>query len=278
MKKGIFLFFVFFLLQSSCFARDHIVEFVEENYKETQSSFSYFPLIYHSIQVRSKAGPKLLILKGDDYHHRKWLRQYIAQGKQFIAQVPDNENDLFIKSSAFEIDITRIHPLNLSMYRQGEEKTKTSLKQNQDRKDGHKSSNYEEIKQISKQELDKKKAKKNRLAKVKKRRKGILRKKAAPKKYLGKKSEKCLTTKEDHEEIKLRKKSEKTKKDKAEFITALIERRQIEEQRRRQESEQRWLEFKARLSENERIRALEQEEQKIEFERRWTELRQRYNF
>ena len=36
-------------------ARDFIVEFVEEHYKETQMDYSHSPMIYHSIQVTSDA-------------------------------------------------------------------------------------------------------------------------------------------------------------------------------------------------------------------------------
>ena len=93
-------------------ARDFIVEFVEEHYKETQMDYSHSPMIYHSIQVTSDAGPKLLILKGDDLEYRRWLRQYIAHDKSFMVQVPENENDLFIASKAFEINVNNVHPFS----------------------------------------------------------------------------------------------------------------------------------------------------------------------
>ncbi len=112
MKKFILSYFIFLILSIPCFARDFIVEFVEENYKETQIPTSDQPLIYHSIQVNSSIGPKLLILTGDDYHYRKWLRQYIAQNKEFIAKVPDENKDVFISSKAYEIDINSVHPFS----------------------------------------------------------------------------------------------------------------------------------------------------------------------
>lgn len=93
-------------------ARDFIVEFVEENYRETRSEYSNMPEIYHSIQVKSDAGPKLLILTGNDPAYRKWLRHYIAEDKTFIARVPDQENDAFIGSKAYEIDVRQVHPFN----------------------------------------------------------------------------------------------------------------------------------------------------------------------
>ena len=115
---------LFFLLTvMPCTARDFVVEFDHENYKEEKVPFSYSPLIYHSIQVRTSAGPKLLILIGDDYHYRTWLRHYIAAGKAFLAKVPDDRADEFIANSAFEIDVTMLHPLNLEEYKRGNEST-----------------------------------------------------------------------------------------------------------------------------------------------------------
>ncbi len=111
--KKIFLFILTILLISSPGrARDFMVEFVEENYKEITKAYSNDPLIYHSIQVDSQAGPKLLILTGDNLEYRKWLRHYIAANKKFITRVPDNENDRFISSKAYEIDVINIHPVN----------------------------------------------------------------------------------------------------------------------------------------------------------------------
>ncbi len=112
MKKLLIICLFFTTCALPCSARDFIVEFVEENYKETQAQFSYTPLIYHSIQVNSSAGPKLLVLKGSDYNYRKWLRHYIAHNKKFITKVQDDKTDLFISSKAFEIDVTSLHPFN----------------------------------------------------------------------------------------------------------------------------------------------------------------------
>lgn len=88
-----------------------MVEYVQENYKEKKVAFSYFPLVYHSIQVNTSSGPKVIILKGDNYNYRSWLRQYMAVNKNFIVRLADDLNDIFISSKAFEIDITAIHPI-----------------------------------------------------------------------------------------------------------------------------------------------------------------------
>jgi len=99
------------LLYSPCQARDFIVEFIEENYKETQIAYSHEPLIYHSIQVISTAGPKLLILTGNHPAYRQWIRQYIADNKKIVVKVTEAENDLFIASDAYEIEVTSLHPI-----------------------------------------------------------------------------------------------------------------------------------------------------------------------
>ena len=112
MKKLLIICSLIFGLATPGLARDFMVEFIEENYKETQAKFSYTPLIYHSIQVNSSAGPKILILTGSDYNYRKWLRHYIAQDKKFITKVPDERLDEFISSKAYEIDVTSLHPFN----------------------------------------------------------------------------------------------------------------------------------------------------------------------
>jgi len=112
MKKIILFTLLITVIFSPAGARDFMVEFVGENYKETSKAYSNDPVIYHSIQVNSQAGPKLLILIGDNLEYRKWLRQYIAANKKLIAKVSDTENDTFISSKAYEIDVSNIHPVN----------------------------------------------------------------------------------------------------------------------------------------------------------------------
>ena len=95
-----------------CNARDFMVEFVEENYMENQEEYVKSPMIYHSFQVRSHAGLKMLVLTGDHPEYRRWLRSYVAQDKGFIVKVPDEENDLFIRSKVYQTDATNLHPFN----------------------------------------------------------------------------------------------------------------------------------------------------------------------
>lgn len=108
----VFLMMGPFILTGPALARDFFVEFVEENYRETEMPYSNDPQIYHSVQVNSHAGPKLLILTGDDQTYRKWLRQYIAADKKFIARIPDDDNDRFIAAKAYELDVTSLHPFS----------------------------------------------------------------------------------------------------------------------------------------------------------------------
>ncbi|MFH2060455.1 MAG: response regulator [Pseudomonadota bacterium] len=117
MKKKIIIVYIFLGiliigLSSWAHAQDFMGDFVQENYKETQARFSYDPLIYHSLQINTSAGPKMLILEGKDYSYRKWLRHYIAQNKKFIIRIEDKRNDEFISSKVFSLDVTSIHPVD----------------------------------------------------------------------------------------------------------------------------------------------------------------------
>lgn len=116
MKKIYLIIILTISLSLNVSARDFIVEFISENYKETGASFSYNPLIYHSIQVATGAGSKVIILEGDDYNYRKWLRHYIADNKKFILKIDDNKNELFIASRAFKINLRQVHPIDAASW------------------------------------------------------------------------------------------------------------------------------------------------------------------
>ncbi len=93
-------------------AKDYVVNLLDENYKEEPTSTEHAPQIYHTLQIDSEAGRKLLILKGTDYRYRIWLREYMADNSRFIVRVPDEESADFASSKAFEIDVSRIHPVS----------------------------------------------------------------------------------------------------------------------------------------------------------------------
>jgi len=116
MARLIILMFVLIAVAVPCSAKDFMVEFVEENFMENQDEYGKAPMIYHSFQVRSHAGLKMLVLTGEHPDYRRWLRQYVAQDKGFIVKVPDNENDLFIGSKVYETDVTNVHPFNPTLW------------------------------------------------------------------------------------------------------------------------------------------------------------------
>jgi len=110
--KRILLIIIFLAavpLQSQ--ARDYLVEFVGEHYREQQNGSDPRKKIYHTLQVDSALGSKLLILKGDDNRYRAWLRNYLADHTKLIVTVPDSEDTVFRKAKAYEIDATAIHPV-----------------------------------------------------------------------------------------------------------------------------------------------------------------------
>ncbi|MCG8564763.1 MAG: response regulator [Desulfobacterales bacterium] len=94
-------------------ARDFLVEFVKENYRETKLGYTDIPQIYHSIQVKTPAGEKLLILTGENNNYRKWLREYISENNRFLVQVSEENNHQFIGARAFEINVSQIHPFQI---------------------------------------------------------------------------------------------------------------------------------------------------------------------
>jgi CheY-like chemotaxis protein len=112
MKCYFFLVLILIATAIPCEARDFMVEFVEENYMENQDEYAKAPIIYHSFQVRSHAGLKMLVLTGEHPEYRSWLRRYVAQDKGFIVKVPDDDNDLFIGSKVYKTDVTNVHPFN----------------------------------------------------------------------------------------------------------------------------------------------------------------------
>jgi len=267
MKKVGILCFMFIMMQTPCFARDFIVEFVNENYQETQASFSDHPIIYHSIQVRTQAGPKLLVLKGDNSNYRKLLREYIAENKAFIAKVPEDENELFIASKAFEIDVSNLHPLNLSKYNAGEEKTKNGI-------------NQLFLKKLQSRGADKKNSEKQPLKKEDtiqaqksnelKKEENVIKSKQLMEQ---KKQIQALKQQQEAEELKQQQGLEEQKKNQQ---ALLAQQRAEDEKRRRDEFDRRWQELKKRLIEDDTLRKLSQEARDIEIERRWLELKARY--
>ena len=283
MKKlyGIGLFLIFF--QTPVFAGDFIVEYVKENYRETRMPASYSPVIYHSVQVSTKAGPKLLVLKGDAYHYRTWLRHYIAQGKQFIARVPDDRDDLFISSQVFEIDVTDLHPVNLALFREGEKRHNAG--------NGRKPLErlHDDMPEngaaLQKEKDRREKALKERQAGLKQKQRDREKEKASQKRLSkereARERQQRLKERERREAAAVQKRRdalEKQQEIRKKYLAVAAEARAREEQRRRLEMERRWEDLKARLMEDEQLRNMGVQERNREMERRWLELKQRYGF
>lgn len=109
---GLMAIIMFSGLATKADARDFVIELIEENYKETNQPYSYDPLIYHSIQVNSPAGPKILVLTGTDRSQRRWLRHYMSSNKHFVLKVDPAQIDTFISASVFKTDLAAVHPFD----------------------------------------------------------------------------------------------------------------------------------------------------------------------
>ncbi len=262
-------------------ARDFIVQIQEENYKEEQKSFSYFPVIYHSIQVTSSAGPKLLVLTGDNYYYRNWLRRYISRDKAFIVKVPDDQTDQFITALAFDIDVTRLHPLDLAQYKKGEERAKqmkdpVDVAQDADQKMRALAMQREKADMARSKKAgdmaEKKMADKNRerAAEKEKKQAQLKNQQIAIEKEEQKRAleqEKILQALAEQKALQ----QERAKEQAASFAE-LARQREEDENRRRQELEARWQALKQRLLEDERIQNLEIDARDREIQKRWLEL------
>ncbi|MCF8045767.1 MAG: response regulator [Desulfarculaceae bacterium] len=105
MKKKAIIVLTACLIPAVSIARDFTVRVVHENYREEGEQ------IYHSVQVDSIAGNKILVLKGNNDQYRNWFREYMASNNTFVAVVPDEDSFKFISSKVYNIDIDSVHPL-----------------------------------------------------------------------------------------------------------------------------------------------------------------------
>ncbi|MCD4742558.1 MAG: response regulator [Desulfobacteraceae bacterium] len=112
MKKIILILIILIVSPLTGYARDYVIDIVSENYQEETDDFKHHLQIYHSIQITSIAGQKVLIITGNNYQYRTWLREYIANSKKMIIKIPDKDNNEFISSQAYIIDVTSIYPVN----------------------------------------------------------------------------------------------------------------------------------------------------------------------
>lgn len=112
MKKKITgLLLVLLFLSFPAWAKDYMVTYMGEMYKEMPGEINRQPMFYHALQVDTQNGSRLLILTGGDSVYRNWLRQYMAHENNLIVQVPDSDDDQFMHSRVFEVDVTAVHPV-----------------------------------------------------------------------------------------------------------------------------------------------------------------------
>ncbi len=112
MKKFIFILLSVLFVAYPGFCRDYIIDYLSENYREETEDFKHHLQIYHAIQINSIAGEKILIIKGDNYRYRTWLREYMAKTRKLIIKIPDSDNNNFISSKAYNINVTSIFPID----------------------------------------------------------------------------------------------------------------------------------------------------------------------
>jgi CheY-like chemotaxis protein len=112
MKKSVLIIALILMFSATGFCRDYVVDCISENYKEETEDYKHHLQIYHSIHINSAAGQKILVLKGENYRYRTWLREYISHSKKIIVKVPDDDNFNFISSKAYTIDVTSVYPVN----------------------------------------------------------------------------------------------------------------------------------------------------------------------
>jgi len=98
-----------FTVQSQ--ARDYMVDFVSEHYREQDLDDGYKKQVYHTLQVNSNLGSRLLILTGENFEYRTWLRENLSHNNRLIIKVPDADDDYFSSAKAYEIDVARVHPV-----------------------------------------------------------------------------------------------------------------------------------------------------------------------
>ncbi|MCD4743281.1 MAG: hypothetical protein K8R67_12480 [Desulfobacteraceae bacterium] len=288
MKKLIIHCFLLVFLTSPCSAKDFIVEVVEEQYKEVQhySKLSYAPYIYHSIHTCFKNNSKLIVLTGKNHAYRQWLRQYIAQNKYFVIQVPENDNNTFISSKVYKIDVTQIHPIKLSLINGKDQfKIKRADGFDQDqvqpekkRLEKNQESREATAEKAAQERLDKKEAEQKRLEQEKIQKAEAKRKAAegqeqqeeAEKRRLEREKElRAKADKDALEEQERREAAEKRQSERDKQLIAKAEQEALEEQKRREAADKRWLEREKELRARIAKEALAEQMRREKADKRW---------
>ncbi len=110
-KTTIILVLLLFFSPAVSMARDYKVVLFEEHYKEKMVVGGGDYKIYHTWQVKTEFGNKLLILVGKDYAYRKWLRRTRKRHTIFLVKIPDDGDEMFRKDLGILVDVQQIHPV-----------------------------------------------------------------------------------------------------------------------------------------------------------------------
>lgn len=121
MKQILILAFCLIFVGGHSQARDYMVDVVSENYREKAAdSYGEGKRVFHTIQINSDLGSRLLILNGDDFQYRNWLRAYLSQGNRLIVKVSDADDHAFRMARAYALDVTQVYPIDEKQWKPDE--------------------------------------------------------------------------------------------------------------------------------------------------------------
>ena len=109
--KTILITSIFILFPALCISSDFKVEIFEEHYNEKLIPSGGELKLYHTLQVKTIYGNKLLILVGKDYEYRQWLRNSFKKHYLYIIKIPDQADNKFEKDLAIPVNVQQIHPI-----------------------------------------------------------------------------------------------------------------------------------------------------------------------
>ena len=96
-------------IPTSGFAFDHMIELFEEHYKEKMMVGGGEMKVYHSWQVKTEFGNKLIVIVGDDHDYRTWLRKWADNHILFVVKIPEMGEDDFRFDRTVLVNVQQIH-------------------------------------------------------------------------------------------------------------------------------------------------------------------------
>lgn len=99
-------------------ASDFIVDYYAEQYNEKLLDYGNELKIYHTLQIKTPFGSKLLILDGDDMEYRNWLRKYLSYENTVLVSVLDKDDQSFIDSKVFTVDVKQVHSVETQKWKE----------------------------------------------------------------------------------------------------------------------------------------------------------------